>query len=69
MIQPERIKTLNTKPVGDGKYVLYWMQAAQRTEYNHALEYAIGFANKLQKPVVVFLGIKVCLPQAKKRHY
>jgi deoxyribodipyrimidine photo-lyase len=69
MIQPERIKTLNAKPVGDGKYVLYWMQAAQRTEYNHALEYAIRLANKLQKPIVVFFGITDGFPEANQRHY
>jgi len=57
MIQPERIKTLNNKPLRDGKNVLYWMQAAQRTEYNHALEYSIRRANELKKPVLVSLGI------------
>ena len=69
MIQQERIKTLNTKPVADGKYVLYWMQAAQRIEYNHALEYAIRLANKLQKSVVVFFGITDGYPEANQRHY
>jgi deoxyribodipyrimidine photo-lyase len=39
MIQKERIKNLNDEKPLDGKCVLYWMQAAQRTEYNHALEY------------------------------
>ena len=53
MIQPERIKLLNSKQVRDGKYVLYWMQAAQRAEYNHALEYSIYTANKMKKPVLV----------------
>jgi len=41
MIQGERIKALNEKSPRDGKYVLYGMQAAQRAEYNHALEYSI----------------------------
>ena len=40
MIQTERIKILRDEKVRDGKFVLYWMQAAQRCEYNHALEYA-----------------------------
>jgi len=69
MIQPERIKTLNTKPIGDGKYVLYWMQAAQQTEYNHALEYSIRIANKLRKSVIVFFGITDNWPEANQRHY
>jgi len=69
MIQPERIKALNDKRAGDGKYVLYWMQAAQRAEYNHALEHSIRTANKLEKPVVVFFGITPNWPEANQRHY
>ena len=47
MIQNERIKTLNKKEVKKRRYVLYWMQASQRAEYNHALEYAIIKANEM----------------------
>ena len=42
MIQKERIKVLNRKGIQEGKYILYWMQASQRVEYNHALEFAIS---------------------------
>jgi deoxyribodipyrimidine photo-lyase len=69
MIQKERIKLLNDKKLCSGKYVLYWMQAAQRAEYNHALEYAIRTANKLKKPVLVFFGITENWPEANLRHY
>jgi len=69
MIQQERIQLLNESRLGGGKYVLYWMQAAQRTEYNHALEYAIRTANKLKKPVLVFFGITESWPEANQRHY
>ena len=69
MIQPDRITILNNKQVRDGQYVLYWMQAAQRVEYNHALEYAIRTANMLRKPVVVFFGITEDYPEANQRHY
>jgi deoxyribodipyrimidine photo-lyase len=69
MIQPERIKTLNNKVPCDGKYVLYWMQAAQRTEYNHALEYAIHRANELKKPVLVSFSLTDHWPEANLRHY
>jgi deoxyribodipyrimidine photo-lyase len=69
MIQPERIRLLNYERIKGGKYVLYWMQAAQRAEYNHALEYAIRMANKLKKPVIVFFGITENWPQANQRHY
>jgi deoxyribodipyrimidine photo-lyase len=69
MIQPERIKSLNNKVLCNGKYVLYWMQAAQRTEYNHALEYSIRRANELKKPVVVAFGISDNWPEGNLRHY
>ena len=49
--------------------MLYWMQAAQRAEYNHALEYSIRMANKLKKPVIVFFGITESWPEANQRHY
>ncbi|MHC4167040.1 MAG: deoxyribodipyrimidine photo-lyase [Planctomycetota bacterium] len=69
MIQPERIKALNDKRARDGLYVLYWMQAAQRAECNHALEYAIRSADKLGKPLVVFFGLTDNWPEANLRHY
>jgi deoxyribodipyrimidine photo-lyase len=69
MIQPERIKILNDKSPRDAKYVLYWMQAAQRAEYNHALEYAIRRANELKKPVLASFGITESWPEANQRHY
>ena len=69
MIQKERIKLLNQKGVNKGKYVLYWMQASQRTEYNHALEYAISKANELRQPIIVFFGITDHFPEGNERHY
>jgi len=69
MIQKERVKALNKKETRKGTYVLYWMQASQRSEYNHALEYAISKANDLHQPVVVFFGITDRFPEANERHY
>ncbi len=69
MIQKERIKALNKKSIRSGIYVLYWMQASQRTEYNHALEYAISKANELNRPLLVFFGITDSYPEANERHY
>jgi len=69
MIQKERIKALNKKELKKGAYVLYWMQASQRTEYNHALEYAIIKANELRQPVIVFFGITDHFPEGNERHY
>jgi deoxyribodipyrimidine photo-lyase len=69
MIQNERIKELNKKDTAKKKYVLYWMQQAQRSEYNHALEYAVVRANELDKPLVVVFGITDDFPEANLRHY
>ncbi len=61
---------LNDRPLrGRGKYVLYWMQAAQRAEFNHALEFAIQRANELHLPVVAVFGLTDDYPDANLRHY
>jgi deoxyribodipyrimidine photo-lyase len=69
MIQPERIRVLNDQPVRQNAYVLYWMQASQRSEWNHALEYAIEQANASGQPVVVLFGLTDSYPEANERHY
>jgi deoxyribodipyrimidine photo-lyase len=69
MIQEQRINWLNNKTSNKGNYVLYWMQAAQRAEYNHALEYAVLRANQLKLPLVVVFGITDSYPEANLRHY
>jgi deoxyribodipyrimidine photo-lyase len=69
MIHPSRIQPLNGRSVQDGRYVLYWMQASQRVECNHALEYAVGEANERNLPVVVVFGLTDRFPEANLRHY
>jgi len=69
MIHPERIRYLNEKEIRKGRYILYWMQASQREQYNYALEYAIGQANRLGLPAVVFFGLTDRFPEANARHY
>ncbi len=70
MIQPERLQLLNSQRINPaGEYVLYWMQASQRAEWNHALEYAVRQANELKKPVVACFGITDQFPEANERHY
>lgn len=68
-IQDERIRNLNDNETSDGDYVLYWMQATQRVRYNHALGYAVGKANALNLPVVVYFGLTDDFPEANVRHY
>jgi len=69
MVQDTRIRVLNGGAAGAGSYVLYWMQASQRAEWNHALEYAVQAANERNEPVVVYFGITDRYPEANERHY
>jgi len=70
MVEDERLKDLNDAPVDpDGRYVLYWMQASQRTRYNHALAEAVARADSLDTPLVVCFGVMDDYPEANARHY
>ena len=53
----------------DGEYVVYWMQANRRLEYNYALEYAVAIANTLQKPLLIYEGLNVDYPWACDRFH
>jgi deoxyribodipyrimidine photo-lyase len=70
MFHRDRILEMNDQPVRrQCDYVLYWMQSAQRSRYNHALEYAITQANEVGRPVLVFFGLTDAYPGANLRHY
>ncbi len=69
MIHAQRVMPLNDRPPVTGRYVLYWMQQAQRTEYNHALEYATRQANALGLPLVCVFGLTDEFPETNLRHY
>ncbi len=69
VIQGSRIRILKKGGLRAGDYALYWMQASQRTECNHALEHAIELANEQARPLVVFFGIADDYPEANERHY
>ena len=69
MIEKERIKKLNNCPIKNGRFVLYWMQAAQRAECNHAIEYAKIRANLFKKPLIVLFCIVPDFPRANSRHF
>ena len=52
-----------------GDYVVYWMQANRRIEYNYALEYAVAVANSLQKPLLIYEVLNVDYPWACERFH
>jgi deoxyribodipyrimidine photo-lyase len=69
MIHKDRIRHYIATPPPNGKYVLYWMQQAQRIEYNHALCRSIEIANELNLPLVVCFILTPDFPEANLRHY
>ena len=70
MIPEGRIRKLNSEYINEnGDYVLYWMQASQRTSYNHALAYAMDEARRLDLPLIVYFGLTDSFPEAYLRHY
>jgi len=68
-IERERICALNDAAPRRGAFVLYWMQQAQRAEFNPALEYAVARADALGLPVAVAFGLTDAYPEANLRHY
>ena len=69
MIQSSRIQVLNGHPETRGKFVIYWMQAAQRTYYNHALEYAVEVSNYQRLPLIVVFCLVDKYPSSNRAHY
>lgn len=65
-----RVAPQNTRALRrDGDYVLYWMIAARRTRSSFGLERAIGWARKLDKPLVVLEALRAGYPWASDRFH
>jgi len=69
IVDDRRLRRLNDRDPGDGDHVLYWMQAAVRTQTNHALEYAVQRGNDLGLPVLVVFGLWDGYPAATARTF
>ena len=75
MVMPEsracpstRLRPLNDLPAKPGgQYVLYWMTAARRTQWNYALDRAIEVAVSLGKPLIVLEALRCDYPWASER--
>lgn len=57
------------EPNQEGDFVLYWMQINRRFHYNFALEYAVGWANKLDKPLLILEAFSCDYPWATDRSH
>mgnify|MGYP001063592068 CR=1 FL=1 len=70
MIDPARLHVRRAGPEnGRGRFVLYWMQQAQRVRANPALAEAIRLADERDLPVVVVFALDPCYPDANLRHF
>src|ERR1700756_713044 len=56
-------------PDPHGRWVVYWMQRAQRGFDNHAVDLAVKIANLLKLPLVVYVAAISNIPHANLRHY
>ncbi len=55
-----RLRAINEKPVNrDGHYVLYWMTANRRSQWNHVLDRALQLCQELDKPLLVLEALRV----------
>jgi deoxyribodipyrimidine photo-lyase len=50
-----------------GDYVLYWMMAFRRTEYNYSLQRAVEWCRELKKPLVILEALRCGYPWANDR--
>ena len=63
-----RIRTGNSLPVlPDGDFILYWMIASRRVNWNFALDRAVEWTGKLHKPLVVLEALRCGYPWASDR--
>lgn len=69
LIDEARVRWRREGEPAGGDYVLYWMQEAQRSRDNHALEFAIQHANDLDLPLAVVFCVVDDYPEASARHY
>jgi deoxyribodipyrimidine photo-lyase len=60
MVPDIRIRAVNSAPLrADHDYVLYWMIAFRRTEWNFSLDRAVEWSRELRKPLLIFEPLRV----------
>lgn len=63
-----RIRQMNARPVrAEREIVLYWMVAQRRCRSNFALQRAVDYAQRLDKPLVILEALRVGYPWASDR--
>ena len=63
-----RFKKSNEQAINtNGEYVLYWMIANRRLQFNFALDRALEYCSQLGKPLVIFEALRVGYPWTSDR--
>ncbi|HEY2385061.1 MAG TPA: deoxyribodipyrimidine photolyase [Terriglobia bacterium] len=69
-VPPERVYACNPGSVnGAGEYILYWMIASRRRNWNFALQRAVHWAEELRKPLLVLEALSCTYPWASSRFH
>ncbi len=54
-----RLRTLNNLPINEnGNFILYWMIANRRVQWNFSLDSAIMWAQQLEKPLIILEALR-----------
>jgi deoxyribodipyrimidine photo-lyase len=60
MVPDIRIRACNSAPLqAERDFVLYWMIAFRRTQWNYSLDRAVDWARELRKPLVIFEPLRI----------
>ena len=70
MVPSIRISAANDMPVNArGDFVLYWMTAFRRKDWNFSLQRAVEWAEELEKPLVILEALRCDYPWASDRFH
>ncbi len=59
MVPEIRIQTCNSQPINPrGEFILYWMIAQRRVDWNFGLQRSVEWAEKLSKPLVILEALR-----------
>ncbi|MEX2473122.1 MAG: deoxyribodipyrimidine photolyase [Gemmatimonadota bacterium] len=65
-----RLRVLRDEPERPGgDYVVYWMTASRRLEWNFALDRALARARALERPLIILEGLRAGYRWASDRHH
>lgn len=68
VVPPIRISLCNNCPINqEGDFVLYWMIANRRIDFNYSLQRAVEYSVELKKPLVIFEALRINYHWASQR--